>query len=46
MLYADAFYQREEFEDFHYKTYRSLLRKYEVDGGTFKEVYENMNVIW
>mgnify|MGYP003333985389 CR=1 FL=1 len=46
MLYADVFNTREEFEVmFDHTAYRSLRKKYNADGGAFKEVYDKMSVI-
>lgn len=46
MLYADVFSTREEFEDmFDHEGYRKIREKYNADKGTFREVYDKMNLI-
>lgn len=46
MLYADVFNTREEFEEmFDHTDYRKLRKKYNADGGAFKEVYDKMNLL-
>jgi len=46
MLYADVFSTKEEFEEMYdHEGYRQLRRKYNADGGAFKEVYDKMSVV-
>ena len=46
MLYADVFNTREEFEEmFDHTAYRELRKKYNADGGAFKEVYDKMHQV-
>jgi len=46
MLYADVFFNRDEFEQmFRHGPYRQLRQKYKADTGAFKEVYDKMSVV-